>query len=365
VKLPSIFHSRKRKLAKAEMERQQIEESQRKKVEAMVELLNDKSQPNINALNILTRNVDLMALNIKAMGYDLARSMAAALPVRTETSAHYVGLGCKPSTQADIESDWLAHWCAELKVPVLYHRKLWELAYVLQAVYENGYMQAGKRGLGFGCGSEPFASYFASHGIKTTITDLPSGDSRALEWSNTRQHAAEREAGYHPALVDRTAFDQLVEFRAVDMNLIPSDLRDYDFCWSMCAFEHLGSIQQGLDFVRNSLETLRPGGIAVHTTEFNINSNGPTIDNWPSVLFQRGHFEELAEQLRLDGHSIKPFDFDTGEKPLDRFIDLPPWHDGTYQAISVGLGQPHHLKVGMDGFVSTCFGLIITKAADA
>ncbi len=338
------------------------EPSEHEKLEMLVALLNDKLQPNINALTMLTRNIDLMALNIKTMGYDLARSMSAALPVRTETSARHVGLYCKPSTQADIESDWLAHWCSELKIPVLFHRKLWELAYVLQAVYENGHLQAGKRGLGFGCGSEPFASYFASHGVEVMTTDLPADDSRAMDWSNTRQHAAEKEAAYHPALVDRESFDRLVDFRAVDMNAIPDDLGGYDFCWSMCAFEHLGSIQQGLDFVRNSLKTLRPGGMAVHTTEFNINPNGPTVDNWPSVLFQRQHFEQLAEELREEGHQVAPFDFDPGDKPLDRFIDLPPWQDGALEAISVGLGQPYHLKVGMDGFITTCFGLIITKA---
>ena len=337
--------------------------SDHEKIAALVALLNDKSQPNLNALSILVRNIDLMALNIKSMGYDLARTMAAALPVHDGSIARHVGLSCKASTQNDLESDWVAHWCAELKVPVLYHRKLWELGYILQAVYENGHLRSGARGLGFGCGSEPMASYFASHGARVTITDLPADDSRAREWSQTRQHAAEIDAAYHPALVDREQFNALVDYRSVDMNDIPDDLRDYDFCWSMCAFEHLGSLAQGLDFVENSLATLRPGGMAVHTTEFNINPAGPTIDNWPSVLFQRHHFEALAERLRARGHHVAPFDFDTGDKPLDRFIDLPPWHDGTLEAISVGLGQPYHLKVGVDGFISTCFGLVITKAS--
>ncbi|GGE81216.1 hypothetical protein GCM10011404_12320 [Sphingomonas prati] len=326
-------------------------------------LLNDKSQPNINALSVLVRNIDLMALNIKTLGYDLAKALGAALPVRTDTVARHVGLSSKMSTQADLESDWVAHWCSELKVPVVFHRKLWELSYILQALYETGNLRPGARGVGFGCGNEPMASYFASYGVASTVTDLAADDSRALDWSGTNQHAAQVDAAFHANLVDRATFDRLVDYRTADMNAIPDDLVGYDFCWSMCAFEHLGSIQQGVDFVANSLKTLRPGGIAVHTTEFNINPNGGTIDNWPTVLFQRRHFEELAARLAEQGHVVAPFDFDPGDKPLDRFIDLPPWQDGVLETLSANLGQPYHLKIGVDGFVSTCFGIMITKAS--
>ena len=115
------------------------------------------------------------------------------------------------------------------------------------------------------------------------------------------------------------------------MTAIPADLAGFDFCWSLCAFEHLGSIEAGLRFVEASLAPLRPGGTAVHTTEFNINANGPTIDNWPTVLFQRRHMEALAARLAAQGHQVAPFDFDAGDKPLDRFV-------------------------------ATCFGLVVTKA---
>ena len=65
-------------------------------------------------------------------------------------------------------------------------------------------------------------------------------------------------------LCDAEQFNRLVSFREIDMNAIPSDLRVFDFCWSLCAFEHLGSIRQGLAFVIISVALLRPGGVAVH-----------------------------------------------------------------------------------------------------
>jgi hypothetical protein len=332
------------------------------KLHLIMQLVTPDSKPNINGLGEIVRDIRILALNVKSLGYELARQLADALPPPGGTVARHVGLQSKMSTQADIQSDWVSHWCGELKIPVLFHRKLWELGYVLQAMYENGHMRSGARGLGFGAGSEPIASYLASLGVGSTVTDLPVEDAAAAGWVDTGQHAS-LEAAYHPNLVTREAFDQLVDFRFVDMNAIPQDLRGYDFCWSVCAFEHLGSIAQGLAFVENALATLRPGGMAVHTTEFNIENDGPTVDNWPSVMFQQQHMEALAERLRAQGHQVAPFNFDPGSGVLDRFIDLPPWSHDNPPKLAAWLGHPRHLKVGADGFIATCFGLVITKAA--
>lgn len=340
----------------------QITDEERLKLQILLSLVNENSQPNTNALNEIARNIKLLNLNVKAFGYDLARRMAEALPVERDTALRHVGLMSKPTTQADIESDWVAHWCGQLHTPVLYHRKLWELAYVLQAIHEHGHLHAGARGLGFGCGVEPIPSYLASHDIAVTVTDLPPEDAYSRGWVETNQHAASLEQSYQPLMVGRDKFEALVDLRAVDMNAIPPDLAGYDFCWSVCALEHLGSIRQGLDFIENSLATLRPGGLAVHTTEFNIDADGPTIDNWPTVLFQRGHVEALAERLRGQGHMVAPLNFDLGDKPMDRFIDLPPWSHDTPAYLNQWLGYPAHLKVGADGFVCTCYGIIVTKA---
>ena len=331
-------------------------------LERVMALINVESQPNLNALAVATRNIDILALNVKALGYQLASDLAEALPPREDTAARAVGLGSKLSTQADMESDWVAHWCSALRIPVLYHRKLWELAYILQVAHDTGKLQAGVRGLGFGCGTEPLTSYFAARGAEVLMTDLAPEDERAKDWSGTNQHAATLDQAFRRKLIKRAQFDARVRYRSVDMNMIPEDLVDFDFCWSTCALEHLGSIEKGLAFIENSLKTLRPGGVAIHTTEFNINPDGPTIDNWPTVLFQRKHFEALAARLEAAGHTVAPLDFDPGDKPLDQFIDLPPWQDGVMEALSRGLGKPAHLKVAIDGFVCTCIGITVTKA---
>jgi hypothetical protein len=314
------------------------------------------------SLAAAANDLRLLELNVKAFGYDLARRLAETLPVRTDTQASPVGLRSKASTQADIESDWIAHWSAELKVPVVYHRKIWEHGFILQALYEHGHLAAGARGLGFGCGREPIPSYLAGKGVRLTVTDLPQEDAVALGWASTNQHLASTDNVFHPHLVDRGTFDRLVEHQHVDMNHIPASLSGFDFCWSTCAMEHLGTIQQGLDFVENSLATIRPGGLSVHTMEFNIENDGNTLDEAPTVLFQRKHVQQLADRLRAGGHWVAELDFDYGSQPMDNFIDVPPGLTAHSPEAGRGLGQPYHLKVGLDGYIATCFGIVVKKA---
>lgn len=326
-------------------------------------LTNDQSHPNLTPIALKLKNLDAMALNLKYFGYELAAALAKALPPADNVEAAHIGLKSKPSTQADMESPWVAYWCNQLKVPVVFHRKLWEHAFVLQALYENDLLKEGMRGLGFGCGREPLPSYFAGRGIKVTVTDLAPEQSSGLGWTDTRQHTETLEAAFHDNLVERSVFQENASLRYVDMNFIPDDLRDYDFCWSICSLEHLGSIRQGLDFIENSLKTLRPGGVAVHTTEFNFMNDAETIDNWPTVLFQRRHFREIAGRLRAAGHYVAELDFSVGSKPLDKFIDIPPWtYDMTPDMAADWEPNAVHLKLSIDGFASTCFGLLVRKA---
>ena len=80
------------------------------------------------------------------------------------------------------------------------------------------------------------------------------------------------------------------------------------------------------------------------------------------MLFKREHFTELADRLGRQGHEVAPLDFDIGDKPLDRFIDLPPWGHNLPAEFARWHGEGAHLKVAVDGFTSTCFGLVVRKA---
>jgi SAM-dependent methyltransferase len=306
--------------------------------------------------------IDPVRLNIKNFGYELARSLAprlAAVDSTGEPRDH--GLKGKPATQADMESPWFAHWCRKLHIAPIYHRKLWEYAFVLQVLSERDMLRPGLRGLGFGCGEEPLASCLAAQEIDVTVTDLDPDQSLGQGWVETGQHTSALEQAFKPELVDHERFSRRVRLEYVDMNRIPSSLDGlHDFCWSICAFEHLGSIENGLRFVENAMRTLKPGGIAVHTTEFNYLSENETIEAGSTVLFLRIHFVELKRRLEVGGHRVADLDFWTGDGVLDRFIDVPPYSwDGA--SPDIWGPQPEHIKMTVDRFPCTCFGLIVQR----
>ena len=59
-----------------------------------------------------------------------------------------------------------------LRVPMLCHRKQWEWCYIAQVLACAGMNQPGRRGLGFGVGTEPIVAYLASTGSAIVATDL-------------------------------------------------------------------------------------------------------------------------------------------------------------------------------------------------
>jgi SAM-dependent methyltransferase len=267
---------------------------------------------------------------------------------RRATLEHPVSQMCTASQMA--EPDYL-RWCAAFGDRPSTHRKQWEFVFILRTLEYHGALRPGARGLGFGVGIEPLASLYAAAGCQVMATDLAADDDRAQAWNDSAQLGANLRQIHKPNLCDEESFYERVSYRAVDMNMIPADLIDFDFTWSSCAFEHLGSIEAGLDFYANSLKCLKPGGIAVHTTELNLSSNKLTLDNNDTVIFRRRDFEALAERLLADGHDVLPITFDSGDDELDRFIDLPPY------------SQDAHLKLQLMRWVTTSFGMVVRKKA--
>ena len=247
------------------------------------------------------------------------------------------------------ESDWYQRWAPEIcgeRTPdqQRYHRKPWEFASVAQTLFERGKLVEGMRGLGFAVGTEPMSSFFASRGIDVVATDLDARAGIAKVWRRTGQHGDSRDDLLIPRLVDRERFDRHVRFEFADMNgpwKWPEG--SFDFIWSCCAFEHLGSLENGLDFVRRSARLLKPGGVAAHTTEYNVSSNDRTVRRGGGVLYRRRDIEELDRRLRIDTRCLAEMDFRAGEHEYDRLYDLQPSNRHGRQ----------HVKLLIDGYVST------------
>lgn len=285
---------------------------------------------------------------LAALELNVSEMFSLSIPDYSSTAAPYVfsSMLCR---EQHFHLPLYTYWCRLLKEIPRFHRKQWEFVYICQALYERGYLREGLSSIGFGVGKEPLVSYFASCGVKVLATDLDLLKAIELGWVSTDQHSNNLDVLNELELCDSHKFNDLVRFMNVDMNHIPTDIGSFDFCWSSCAFEHLGSIRKGLDFVLNSARLLKPGGIAVHTTEYNISSNSKTLDNNPSfVIFRRCDIELLFDELKSEGYQVEPIDFSSGEDELERYVDLPPYLD-----------EPH-LRLQLAGeYVSTSLGIIV------
>ncbi|MCG5495849.1 hypothetical protein [Ectothiorhodospira variabilis] len=156
---------------------------------------------------------------------------------------------------------------------------------------------------------------------------------------------------FYEGILDKESFVRRVQYCQVDMNSIDPELKDYDFCWPSCALEHLGTIQQRMDFIINTVENcLKPGGAACHTTEYNLSSNDQTIESGTTAIYRRKDIEALIAELRQRGYSVVDFSVAPDTHEVDQYVDTPPF-------------SPHgHLKLMLEDYAATSMALVIQRA---
>jgi SAM-dependent methyltransferase len=251
---------------------------------------------------------------------------------------------------ADFLDPRFVETCRLLREAPRFHRKLWEFVYIHHHLDHAGMLAEGRRGIGFGVGKEPLPAAFAARGAGVLATDAPPEIGQAAGWAATDQFAAGKATLPWQGICEQAAFERLVEFRHVDMTAIPAELAGFDFCWSACCLEHLGSLQAGLDFIVNTVEhVLRPGGVAVHTTEFNLSSNDATLEQGGTVIYRRRDIEAVIARLSAGGHAVGAFRVAPDSHPMDGWVDIPPY------------SQDAHLKLALGRFNCTSVGLVITR----
>jgi 2-polyprenyl-3-methyl-5-hydroxy-6-metoxy-1,4-benzoquinol methylase len=251
---------------------------------------------------------------------------------------------CQPCTATQFQEDHYSRLSREICQEPRYHRKQWEYIYILRALEQFGLLAPDRTGLGFGCGKEPLAAVMAKNDLKVTVTDIPPLDKSDSHWGSRSAMDL-----FYGGICSKEKYLDQVIFRAVDMNDVPDDFGGYDFLWSCCALEHLGSLKHGLDFIMNSTKCLKAGGIAVHTTELNVSSDDQTYESPALSLYRKRDLLALQSDLFEIGCSVLPMNFYTGKNPEDKHIDLPPYEQKT------------HLKLLIEKFVITSFGIVLRK----
>lgn len=260
----------------------------------------------------------------------------------------------KVCSEDDFDTEWYKRISNELHSTT--ERKLrkdWEWVYIIYVLEQFGFLKQGKRGLGFAVGCEPLPSYFAGKGVDILATDLAITNSEAKGWQETNQNAGgDIERLYFDFLCNREQFYNKVNYRDVDMNDIPTDIGVYDFCWSSCAIEHVGSLEQSKRFLRNMIKCLKPGGIAIHTTEFNLTSNDSTVEYGDFVIYRKKDLEELKLWMEQQGHKME-ISFLRNHSEGNDFVDIPPFS---------GEGKPYHINKTADGYAETSYAIVIHKS---
>ena len=201
--------------------------------------------------------------------------------------------------------------------------------------------------MGFGVGTEPLPALFASMGYEIVASDLATKDSEAKGWCQGNQLCYGKDSLNEREICEEKLFERNVSYQVVDMNNIPQDLCEFDFNWSSCALEHLGSLQHGLVFLENQISTLKIGGWGVHTTEFNVSSDSETFERDDLVLYRMRDILTVVDKIRGQGHFVEEIDFSLGRLPQDYFVDVPPYS-----------AEPH-LWLQIADYVITSIGLII------
>lgn len=242
------------------------------------------------------------------------------------SAPHPIDLEWAIVRQETLDSALFQYWMNELKQRAGYHRKAWETYLILQALWQHGCFGVGKEGLGFGVGREPLPAYFASKGCTVLATDMPVSDEARRKWKDTGQHSlGDIEKFNQHGLCSKDLLISRVEYRAVDMNYVPEDLKNFDFVWSAGSLDHVGSIMEAFNFIITSLRCLRPGGIAVHTTEYSLLPGNIKASKGDTVFFRKEDVETLYDTLKKLGYVLPPLNLSRGKKPLDSQHDKPPY----------------------------------------
>jgi SAM-dependent methyltransferase len=256
----------------------------------------------------------------------LARAVMGK-PEPTLTDDPHFGEKTTLCREAHFRMPLYQRWCGILQETPSFRRKQWEYVYILAAIEQAGLWNAGKSALGFGVGQEKIPALLASKNIQVLATDQSLSTGKQSGWVDYQQHASGITTLSHPDIISDAELTKHVQFRTADMNNIPHDLGEFDVVWSTCALEHLGTIELSLRFIEQAMRCVRPGGIAVHTFEYNGGSNDDTIFSGPTVLLRQRDLEAVSARLTAAGYQVGALDLQPGNGFIDQWIDTPPYRN--------------------------------------
>ena len=195
--------------------------------------------------------------------------------------------------------------------PARVHRKEWEFAQGVYGLRKLRCLSPVAAALGLGAGAEPIIFFLAGRLRRVVATDLYAGD--------FSRHEADPRILRDPEAFAPFSYDRdRLEVRQMDATAIDYEPESFDVVFSFSSFEHFGSRRAQRACLTGMYRVLRPGGVAVLTTEVILNTWG-----------RHGDYFRLTELLddmipgagfRLTGGDFR---FATSRATLDGLIRLP------------------------------------------
>jgi SAM-dependent methyltransferase len=279
-----------------------------------------------------------------------------------ESSPYYVDSDYKPKLNRlcyieDWDSVEMQQAFSELQIPRprehFIHRKDWEWALGIIAMNRFKKINENSIAIGVGAGKEVIPFYLANKIRHVYATDLYAG----IRWQKTATiDFVTNPAKYAPFSYKDSALTVL-QMDAANLEF-PRD--HFDIAFSFSSIEHFGDDNHSgaLKSMKEIERVLKPGGIAVITTEYVLNSKEHKEFFNKSTIYS--HLLDKLDGLSL----VEPLDLRITTKTLDIIIDyFSQGFDWDTYSVAFKKNHPHIvLKIG--NILFTSLMLVFSKSED-
>jgi SAM-dependent methyltransferase len=185
----------------------------------------------------------------------------------------------------------------ELREVPRFHRKQWESAMIFLALRRLGKLQPESTGLSMGGGKELILYALAQHVRQLVVTDLYDTQT---DWDCAKTDDPDTFIRHNkPFPVD----DERLKALRMDMRDLHFPDRSFDFCYSTCAVEHIGTREDFLRHFNEVARVLTDDGVYVFTTE--VSYGDQTIKDEHNYVFSlRDLYEIFAESDLVPGEEF-------------------------------------------------------------
>ena len=179
----------------------------------------------------------------------------------------------------------------ELREFPRFHRKQWEFAMIFLALRQCGLVRSDKVGLSMGGGKERLLYALAQHIKQLVVTDLYAA---RTNWDCAKTDDPEKFLrSDKPFPVD----DSKLKVLRMDMRDLKFPDQTFDFCYSSCAVEHIGTRSDFLEHFNEVARVLKDDGVYVMTTE--VHYGDKTIEDQNNYVFSPNYLIELLAESQL------------------------------------------------------------------